>query len=144
VQEVEELYESISLSLVQEWDRFVVANQTIAQAQERQEAIREWQAELKRIRAEETDRLRSAARGTEYGVLGRKKGSKNKPKGASESPSPTKGSGVKKRPAPKKGNTRKEKLAAKEENSGKCNIPKSFIHTVRFWIRLIILLTIIL
>ena len=53
-------------------------NQTAEQAQEREEAIENYNAKDRAIRAEITARLGSAERGSVYGVLGGKNGTRNR------------------------------------------------------------------
>lgn len=107
----------ISPIQLEEFNQFVFANQTDEQAEERKQAIKEYQAKDREIRAEITARIGSAKRGSEYGVLGRKKGTKNRPK--PEYSTPMKAASASKRAGPKKGSAKKGKLSEKRQDSGK-------------------------
>jgi hypothetical protein len=100
-----------------EWDKFVADNESKSQAAERAEAITDYLEWVKDIKQSTRDEIRSDARGNQYGRLGRRPGSKNKPKTSA----PVKGARLMKGNSRKGGSVLKEDKSTKQLDSGKCS-----------------------
>ncbi|PMD56626.1 uncharacterized protein K444DRAFT_633016 [Hyaloscypha bicolor E] len=86
-----------------EWNRFVLSRQSRLEAKDRAEAVKKHVNQLWAIKQKAVAMARSLHRGSEHGKVGRKVGSKNKPK----TDAPVKGSRVSKSTNPKKTTAKK-------------------------------------